>query len=123
MIVYHFTAKESYAEILRIKNLMPSDPWTTMDAAYGSGWYFTDLTPDTCEMAVAYHCWRTNNALERVQYYLKFDIDPSLLKKCRDYVYMLTNWNKNLINYLGGDKNKNCPKKPCGACETGKKYK
>ena len=123
MIVYHFTAKESYDEILRTKNIVPSNPWTTMDAAYGSGWYFTDLTPDTCEMAVAYHCWRNSNALERIQYYLKFDIDFSLFKKCRDYVYMVDNWDKNLIKYLGGYKNKDCPKKPCGTCETGKKYK
>jgi len=123
MIVYHYTSKESYDEIVRTGKFRPSSPWTTMDAAYGIGWYFTDLEPDTCDMAIAYHCWRNTDLLGRVQYYLKFDIDISILKRCREHVYMVTEWDKNLIKYLGGYKNKDCKLKPCETCEKRRKYK
>ena len=79
MIVYHYTSKESYNEIMRTTAIKPSSPWTTMDANYGVGWYFTDLGPDTCDVATAYHCWRDTTALDRVEYYLKFDIEPKIL--------------------------------------------
>ncbi len=123
MIVYHYTTKEASGEITSSGEIRPSNPWTTMDAAYGTGWYFTDLGPDTCEMAIAYRCWGNSNVLNRVQHYLKFDIDGSILEKCRERVYMVREWNKNLIKYLGSYKNKECPSKPCYNCETGKKYK
>jgi hypothetical protein len=124
MIIYHYTTKECYDEIRRAGQFRPSSPWTTMDAAYGTGWYFTDLGPDTCDIAVAYHCWQNPDLLERVQYYLSFEIDASILKRCRrEHVYMVNAWDNNLIKYLGGDKNKDCGLKPCHTCEKGKRYK
>lgn len=122
MIVYHYTTKESSSEITSTGQIRPSNPWTTMDAAYGTGWYFTDLGPDTCEVVIADYCWRNPKALNRVQYYLKFNIDASILERCREHVYMVRKWDKNLIKYLGNYKNKECPSKPCYSCETGEKY-
>lgn len=123
MIVYHYTSKESFDEIKRTGEFKPSNPWTTMDAAYGFGWYFTDLDPDTCDMELTYNCWRNTNVLNKVQYYFKFDIDASILQKCREHVYMVRKWDRNLVKYLGKYKNKDCPLKPCETCEEGKKYK
>lgn len=125
MIVYHYTTEESYNEIQRTKIIRPSDPWTTMDAAHGNGWYFTDLEPQTCDMGVAYHCWRntSTNVLEKAEYYLKFDINSQILINCREHVYMIQKWDENLIKYLGGGKNKDCGLKPCLTCKKGEKYK
>jgi hypothetical protein len=96
-----------------------------MDAAYGTGWYFTDLGPDICDMVVAYNCWMntTSAALERVEYYLKFDIDSRILKKTREHAYMVPTWDQELIKYLEGEKNKVCSKRPCETCEEAKKYR
>jgi len=123
MIVYHYTSKEFYDEIMRAMTLKPSSPWTTMDAAYGIGWYFTDLGPDICDMAIAYRCWQDTTALYRTEYYLKFDIDAKILKKCREHVYILEKWDKDLVKYLEGQKNKSCSLKPCETCEKGEKYR
>ena len=125
MIVYHYTTEEAFNEIGRTGQFRSSNPWTTMDAAYGTGWYFTDLGPDTCDVAVSYHCWRntSNSVLIRVKYYLKFDIEPKILQKTREHVYMVRSWDKELIKYLGGDKNKGCSLKPCETCDKAKKYR
>ncbi len=125
MIVYHYTTEMGFNEIGRTGQFRVSTPWTTMDATYGTGWYFTDLGPDTCDVAVAYHCWRntSSSALVRITYYLKFDIEPKLLQKTREHVYMVRSWDKELIKYLGGDKNKDCPSKPCETCDKAKKYR
>ena len=125
MIVYHYTTKEAFDEIMKTKQFLPSSPWTTMDSAYGTGWYFTDLDPNTCDIAVAYYCWRdtSQEALKRVEYYLKFDIDSQILKNSRGHVFMVQKWDKDLIKYLSGNRNKDCPLKPCETCEKGKKYK
>lgn len=123
MIVYHYTTKSSFNDITTSGQIAPSNPWTTMDSAYGTGWYFTDLGPDTCDMALAYHCWNDANILDRVQYYLQFDVDTSILKKCRQHVYILSTWDAKLIKYIGGYQNKECSEKPCSTCEKGKKYR
>ncbi|MCK5581894.1 MAG: hypothetical protein KAJ18_11545 [Candidatus Omnitrophica bacterium] len=121
--VYHYTTKEAYDEIMRTKQLLPSSPWTTMDSAYGTGWYFTDLGPDQCDMSVAYYCWKNANLIDKVRYYLAFDIDDSILKSCRAHVWMINKWDESLITYVGGDKNRDCSSKPCSTCEKGKKYR
>lgn len=123
MIVYHYTNKGSFDAITASGQIAPSNPWTTMDSAYGTGWYFTDLSPNTCDMVLAYHCWNRTDVLDRVRYYLQFNIDISILKKCRQYVYMIGTWDAKLIKYIGGYQNTECSSKPCSTCETGKKYR
>ena len=117
MIVYHYTTKESYDEIIRSGNFQPSNPWTIMDSAHGSGWYFTDLELEKCEMYVMYVCWRNVYVEERISYYLKYEIDESILTTCREHVYIISNWYDNLIKYIGGGQNKPCGSKPCRTCE------
>lgn len=122
MIVYHYTSEESYNEIMKTKIFQRSNPWTTMDAAYGNGWYFTDLDPQKCNMYVSKKCWQNTKAIYRVVYYLQWEIADQILTKCRDNVYMLNNWEEKHIKFLGGGKNTKCPKEPCETCEEGKKY-
>jgi len=125
MIVYHYTTEEAFNEIGRTGQFRISNPWTTMDAAYGTGWYFTDLGPDTCDVALLYHCWRntSNDILKRVEYYLEFDIDSKILKNTREHVYMVGSWDEKSIKYIGGYKNKGCSLKPCETCDKAKKYR
>ena len=123
MIVYHYTTKMNYDQIIASGEIKPSDQNTTMDAAYGAGWYFTDLDTDQCDMAVMLHCWGKTNVDERITHYLKFEIPETLLHNCRKHVYRVDNWDRTRIKYLGGGANRVCPKKPCHTCEHGKKMK
>ena len=122
MILYHYTSKTAFDEILRTNNIHPSNPWTTMDATYGQGWYFTDLPPDKCDAWTVAHCWRNISVFDKVEYYLKFDIPDNILKHCRDHVYMIDNWD-NRIKYLEGKVTQKCPKAPCRLCDVISKVK
>jgi len=123
MVVYHYTSKSSFDQILASGTLlrsspalMRSNPWTTMDSAYGDGWYFTDLPPDKCDAWTVAHCWRSVSAFNKVENYLKFEIPEGILKHCRDHVYMLSTWDQR-IRYLEGKATPRCPKAPCILCE------
>lgn len=116
MILYHYTSKSAFDQIISTGNLLPTDPWTTMDKAYGHGWYFTDLAPDKCDAWTVAHCWRTVSEFGKVQCYLKFNIPDGLLKHCRDHVYMLSAWDSD-IKYLEGKETPKCGKGSCFLCE------
>jgi hypothetical protein len=88
MIVYHYTAEDSYNEISRTKQFRPSTFSTTLDSRYGDGWYFTDLPPATPNQTLYSHLW-AQVAPERIKFYLSFDIDPQLLQNTRPSVYKL----------------------------------
>ena len=122
MILYHYTTKEAHDEIMTTGEFKPSDPWTTMDAAYGRGWYFTDIDPTKCESFIAFSCW-TLAAFNRVRCYFKFEIDASLITKCsRDHVYVVSNWDSNKIKLVDHGENRLCGSRPHENCENYKKY-
>ncbi|MBW2119267.1 MAG: hypothetical protein JRH09_15275 [Deltaproteobacteria bacterium] len=87
MIYYHYTTKEAYEEINKTEEFIPSYFSMALDATYGPGWYFTDLTPDKTDKAL-YQLW---GGIEpyRVKYYLEFDINSDWLEYCRPHVYRL----------------------------------
>lgn len=116
MLLYHYTSKVAFDEILRTSSLKPSDPWTTMDASYGHGWYFTDLPPDRCHAWKVAHCWRNVVAFSKVECYLKFDIPDAIIKHCREHVYMLNTWNQQ-IQYIEGKDTPKCGKGSCLVCD------
>lgn len=116
MLVYHYTSKSSFNDILRTAVLTPSDPWTTMDASYGHGWYFTDFPPDKCDAWTVAYCWRSISVFTKVECYLKFEIPDDILKHCRDHVYMISAWDDR-IKYLEGKETPKCPKGPCLLCD------
>ncbi|HBC47207.1 MAG TPA: hypothetical protein DCZ43_09190 [candidate division Zixibacteria bacterium] len=122
MRLYHYTSEANYQSIIRSKTIMPSNPWTTMDSAYGTGFYFTDLGPNKCEMLVMSRCWNNINVSDRVQYYLEFEVDLSLIRKCRDNVYVVENWDTTLIQHIKGGHSETCNRKPCISCERAKPY-
>jgi len=115
MVLFHYTSKDSFNEILRTKKILASDPWTTMDAAYGHGWYFTDLAPNQCDAWTVAYCWRSLSVFNRVEYYMKFDIPDGSLKYCREHVYMLSKWDDR-ISYIEGKETPKCSKGPCIMC-------
>jgi len=116
MILYHYTSKIAFDQIIRTGEIMPTDPWTTMDKAYGHGWYFTDLAPDNCNAWTVAHCWRTISEFSKVQCYMKFDIPDGLATYCRQHVFMLSVWD-NRIKYLEGKETPKCGKGSCFVCE------
>lgn len=116
MILYHYTTKAAFDEIMRTRNLLPTEPWTTMDKAHGHGWYFTDLAPDKCDAWTVAYCWRSISEFGKVQCHLKFDIPDDILKHCRDHVYMIAAWNDR-IKYLEEKETQKCPKGPCMLCD------
>jgi len=116
MIVYHYTSKASFDEIMQSKEIRPSDPWTTMDAAYGQGWYFTDLLPNNCDAWTAAHCWKSLAVFSKLEYYLKFEIPDDILINCRNHVFMVDIWDDR-IGYLEGKETPKCSKAPCMVCD------
>ena len=116
MILYHYTSKACFDRIKKTESLDVSDPWTTMDASYGRGWYFTDLEPTNCDAWTIAHCWKNLSAFSKVECYLKFDIPDHIIKHCRDHVYMINNWHEN-IKYLEGNNTPKCGKGSCFVCD------
>ena len=115
MILYHYTTKESFDEITHTNSINKSDPWTTMDASYGQGWYFTDHAPEKCDAWTVAYCWMSLKVFSKVKYYLKLDIPDSILKHCRKHVYMITEWSDD-IKYLEGKESPKCGEGACLSC-------
>lgn len=115
MILYHYTSTSAFDQILRTREILPSDPWTTMDFAYGRGWYFTDIPPTQCDAWTVAYCWRSLSVFNKVESYLEFDVPDGLATRCREHVYMIGTWDKR-ITYLEGKQTPKCPKGPCLAC-------
>lgn len=122
MILYHYTSKTAFDEVMRTKKIMSSDPWTTMDASYGRGWYFTDLDPKKCDAWRVAYCWRSLSLFNRVEYYLKFDIPDNILRYCREHVYMISEWD-NRIKFIEGKETPKCSKGSCILCDVISKVK
>lgn len=122
MILYHYTSRAAFDEIMRTKKVLASDPWTTMDVAYGHGWYFTDLAPDKCDAWTVAYCWRSLDVFNKVEFYLKFDVPDDILKHCREHVYMISLWDDR-IQYLEGKETQKCSKAPCTLCDVISKVK
>ena len=122
MTLYHYTTKENYDSIMKTQQFSPSSPWTSQDMTYGEGWYFTDLAPSKCDIAIALQCWQTEDAINKVQFYLKFDIENSFAKYCRENVYMIKTglWDTAKIKYIEGNQIPNCNSRPCKNCNQGK---
>jgi hypothetical protein len=120
MTLYHYTTKASYDEIIRTGTLNPSNPWTSQDHFYGDGWYFTDLDPKQCNMAIALQCWQREEALSKVQYFLKYEIDNSIVTICRENVYIVKNWEGSKIKRIEYGMIPNCESYPCSNCSKGK---
>jgi len=87
MIVYHYTSEDAYDQIIQTREFRPSFFSTALDAVYGKGWYFTDLSPSSPDEEL-YQLWGQPEP-ERVRYYLVFDIDRTLLQNTRSHVYRL----------------------------------
>lgn len=88
MIVYYYTSKSEYDEIMKTKELRPSYFLRVIDSSYGEGWYFTDLSPTTSSIELCHHLWY-QPMFERVERFLVFDIDSRLLQNIRPHVFRL----------------------------------
>lgn len=122
MILYHYTSEEnSYSIISSGGRLLPSNPWTTMDSAYGMGHYFTDLDNSNCESWLAHVCWQAT-VFERLRYFFKYNVADWLPTPCRDNVFMVTNWDSVNIKLITHGKNNFCNKRPHKDCNNYKKY-
>ena len=88
MIYYHYTDKHGYEEISRTNEFKPSYFSQALDATYGPGWYFTDLTPDKADDEL-YELWGGVAESDKTKYYIEFDIDPDVLQHCRPHVWRM----------------------------------
>lgn len=59
-----------------------------MDTAFGPGWYFTDLSPETDDKKLQNALWLRDEPT-KCKTYLAFEIDDGLLDLCRPNVYRL----------------------------------
>lgn len=116
MTLYHYTSKAAFDKISSTGQLLPTDPWTTMDKTYGHGWYFTDLAPHMCGAWTLAHCWKTVSDFSKIQCYFKFAIPAARLKHCREHVYMLETWDSR-IQWLEGKETPKCSQGDCLMCD------
>ncbi|MCD4792925.1 MAG: hypothetical protein K8R54_06820 [Bacteroidales bacterium] len=86
--VYHYTSKESLRSIIQTKIFDPSYLSPELDTAYGKGHYFTDLPPNTNDKIISKRLWNIDDT-NKIESYLAFEIDKSLLEDCRQNVYRL----------------------------------
>jgi len=89
MIVFHFTSGESLLQIITSKHFHPSYLNPQMDTAFGEGWYFTDLHPDTTPNEDLEQALWMRREPTKSQRWIAFDIHDSILQKCRPNVYRL----------------------------------
>lgn len=89
MKVYHYTSEYSLSIITTSSEFRPSYLNPAMDTAFGEGWYFTDLSPDTTPNDDLQKSLWMRVEPTKCQCYLAFEIDDSLLKECRPNVYRL----------------------------------
>ena len=92
MKVYHYTSKTGLSTITTSSEFHPSYLNPEMDTAFGEGWYFTDLSPDTTPNDdLQMSLWMRTGQTERTkcECYLAFEIDDELLQYCRPNVYRL----------------------------------
>lgn len=88
MIVYHYTSEEAYNAIINSKKFKPSYLNPQMDTAFGEGWYFTNLPPETEDNKLQQSLWMRSEPL-KCKKYIAFEIDDNLLQFCRPNVYRL----------------------------------
>jgi len=87
MLMYHYTSQEAITSITISSKFQPSSFETSLDdAVYGKGWYFTDLNPNTPDSTLFTRLWNMV-VPSRVKNYIVFDIDKSILTRCRDHVW------------------------------------
>jgi hypothetical protein len=117
MILYHYTSKSSYESIIKNKDLYPSSGFIQQDAAYGNGWYMTDIEPEKCHGWIAAYCWQSlsSEIFGKIECYLKFDVPDYMVQKGRDHVYLIpvNSWTGVLdsfgtVKYLEGGKVRKC---------------
>jgi len=128
MIYYHYTPKYSYENIIRNKKLNPSNGFIQQDAAYGNGWYMTDIKPEDCYGWIAAYCWQSlsREIFGKIECYLKFDVPDSMIKKGREHVFLIPEqkWtgdinNSGTVKYLGGGEVAKCNTAvSCWICHT-----
>jgi len=128
MILYHYTSKDSYVSMTNNKKWNPSNGFIQQDAAYGHGWYMTDIDPDKCHGWTVAYCWQRidREIFEKVEYYLKFEVPDSMIKRGREHVYLIPEqiWtgdinNYGTVKYLGGGKVAKCnTAASCWICHT-----
>lgn len=86
-----------------------------MDAAYGIGFYFTDISPEKCRAWTVAYCWRSLNVFEKVECYLKFNIPNDIIQNCREHVFMISDWDERIV-YLEGNPTPKCSLGQCFMC-------
>lgn len=99
---FHYTDERAYNQIRRTRRFRQSTRFTSMDAAYGNGWYFTDLPPSTDDTTIMQTCWRGGVNPTRLGYYLEFEIDPALATRTGVHTFVVKKWDSGRIRLVGG---------------------
>lgn len=89
MRVYHYTSEDSLLKIIMSNLFHPSYLNPQMDTAFGEGWYFTDLNPDTTPNEDLEQSLWMRREPTKSQQWISFEIHDSILQKCRPNVFRL----------------------------------
>ena len=115
MALYHYTTETRYNSIISSGTLNASNN-IKVDAAYGPGWYFTDLPPETCEKILMEYCWTRPTLHQRVKYYLQIEVRGGIASWQREHVYLVPQSPYVSFAVLDHGPTPECSKKPCYSC-------
>ena len=115
MALYHYTTEKRYTDIIASGVLYSSGDIQT-DAAYGEGWYFTDLPPHTCEKIRMQHCWNRTTFYQRSKYYLQIEVNGGRANWKREHVYVVPRSAYVSFTFVNGGQTPECLRKPCRSC-------
>jgi len=115
MALYHYTTETRHNQILESGVLQPSTN-TQTDAAFGEGWYFTDLGPTTCEKVLMKYCWERLTLFQRVKYYFRLQPVGAVAEWRKPYVYFVPLRANVSFTILENGPIPDCSLKPCSTC-------
>ena len=112
---YHYTTQTRHDEILKTQTFNHSSDIQN-DSTYGIGWYFTDLSPTTCEKTLMHYCWQRGTLHKRVQYYFELEPVGAIAQWKRDHVYFVPAISNVQFKIIRHGAVPECTLKPCHSC-------
>lgn len=122
MNLYQYATRGVFNTISEGKNPIPVPYWMPTDKPIGRSYYFTEISPDQCNVVNLASNFRNVYLFSRSEFFLKFSVPEDLLISCGKHVYRINTWDLR-IQFLESGRSPQCSRGPCLMCETIPKVK
>ena len=114
MLLYHYMDWNGYNGILQSGEIIHSRN-TALDAAGGPGAYFTDFTPNSCQVEIMNYCFGKRSG-KTIDYFICMDVPKRYVRRFRKHIYLIPEHIPASFHILKHGKRPDCPNKPCSTC-------